>query len=87
MKRKNSFVMHAIADERLLVPVGAKVMDMNAIITLNSTSAFIWSLLDRDRSHDELLAAVIARFDVDHDQARTDIEKFLDEVSRLGLLQ
>jgi hypothetical protein len=87
MRRKNNFVMQNVGGETLLVPLGAQVMDMNAIITLNSTSGFIWSLLDQDRSIDELAAAVVERFEVDPARARTDIQKFLDEIADLGLLQ
>ena len=87
MKRKDNFVMQNVAGEYLLVPLGEKVMDMNAVITLNSTSAHIWSLLDRDRTIDELTAAVVERFDVDQARAHTDIEKFLKKIAELGLLQ
>jgi hypothetical protein len=87
MKRKDDFIMQNVGGEHLLVPLGAQVMDMNAIITLNVTSSYIWSLLEQDRSIDELAAAVAERFEVDHASARADIQKFLDEITDLGLLQ
>lgn len=87
MKRKDNFVMQNVGGENLLVPLGAQVMDMNAIITLNTTSGYIWSLLEQDCSIDELAAAVAKRFEVEPARARTDIEKFLDEIADLGLLQ
>jgi len=87
MKRKDDFVMRNVGGENLLVPLGAQVMDMNAIITLNTTSGYIWSLLDQDRSIDELSTAVAERFEVDPARARADIEKFLTEIADLGLLQ
>lgn len=87
MRRKDNFVMQNVGGENLLVPLGAQVMDMNAIITLNVTSGFIWSLLDQDRSLDELAAAVVERFEVDPARARADIQTFLDEITGLGLLQ
>ena len=87
MRRKNNFVMQNVGGENLLVPLGAQVMDMNAIITLNTTSGYIWSLLEQDCSIDELATAVAERFEVDHARARADIQKFLDEITDLGLLQ
>ena len=87
MRRKDDFVMQNVGGENLLVPLGAQVMDMNAIITLNTTSSYIWSLLDQDRSIDELVAAVAERFEVDPARARADIQKFLAEITDLGLLQ
>jgi len=86
MRRKDDFVMRDVGGENLLVPLGKQVMDMNAIITLNATSGYIWTLLEQDRSIDELTAAVVERFEVDPACARVDIEKFIDEISNLGLL-
>ena len=79
--------MQNVGGENLLVPLGAKVMDMNAIITLNVTSAYIWSRLASDCCMDELAAAVVGRFEVDSARARADIQKFIDEITVLGLLQ
>jgi len=87
MRRKDNFVMQNVGGENLLVPLGAQVMDMNAIITLNATSSYIWSLLDKDRSIDELATAVSERFEVDSARARADIEKFIEEITGLGLIQ
>ena len=87
MRRKDNFVIQNVGGENLLVPLGAQVMDMNAIITLNGTSAYIWSLLDQDRSIDELAAAVVERFAVDPIRARADIQTFINEITNLGLLQ
>jgi hypothetical protein len=87
MRRKDNFVMQNVGGKNILVPLGAQVMDMNAIITLNATSAYIWSLLDQDRTIDVLAAAVVERFDVDFTLARADIQTFIDEIKGLGLLQ
>lgn len=87
MRRKDSFVMQNVGGENLLIPLGAQVMDMNAIITLNATSGFLWSLLDQDRSLDELVVAITERFAVDPAHARADLQIFLDEITGLGLLQ
>lgn len=87
MRRKDNFVMQNVGGENILVPLGAQVMDMNAIITLNATSGYIWSLLDQDRTLDELAAAVTDRFAVDPARARADIQTFIVEITDLGLLQ
>lgn len=87
MRRKDDFLMHEVDGESILVPLGSQVVDMNGLITMNSTGSFVWSLLDLDRSEDELVVAVIERFDVDIERASADIRAFLDEISRMGLLQ
>ena len=86
MKRKDSFLMQNVAGEYLLVPLGSQVLDMNGILTLNPVAACLWELLAQDSSVDELAAAVSERFDVESDRALADVQTFLDEMVRRGLL-
>ena len=87
MKRKNDFIMQDVGGENLLVPLGAQVMDLNGLITLNSTAACVWELLAAERSLDELIAAVAERFDVDPETACADVQIFVHEIARIGLLE
>ncbi|VVB72186.1 Coenzyme PQQ synthesis protein D [uncultured archaeon] len=87
MKRKSDFIRVNIADEKLLVPVGAQVMVLNGLITLNDTADCAWELLAEERSLDELSAALAERFNVTLERARTDVRTFVDEIARLGLLE
>jgi hypothetical protein len=87
MKRKASFMMQNVGGENLLVPLGTQVMDLNGLITLNDTAVCAWELLAEERSVDELTAAVVERFDVAAEIARADVQTFVDEITRLGLLE
>ena len=87
MKRKNDFIMQNVGGENLLVPLGSQVMNLNGLITLNDTAACVWELLAEDRTTDELTAAVAAQFDVDASTARADVQNFLDEIAKMGLLE
>ena len=87
MKRKADFLMQNVGGENLLVPLGAQVMNLNGLITLNDTAAYAWELLAEERSLDELAVALVERFDVDLERARVDVQTFVDEITRLGLLQ
>jgi len=87
MKRKADFLMQSVGGEILLVPLGAQVMDLNGLITLNDTAACVWELLAQERSLDELTAAVAERFDVAAEIACADVQTFVDEITRLGLLE
>jgi hypothetical protein len=87
MKRKADFIMRTVGDENLLMPVGAQVMKLNGLITLNDTAAYLWDLLAEERSLDELTAAVDERFDVAAGAAHDDVLTFVAEITRLGLLE
>ena len=87
MKRKNDFILQNVAGEYLLVPIGQRVVDLNGIITLNATGRYIWELLAEHRSVEELVAAIVEHFDVDFERAQADAKIFLDEISRMGLIE
>ena len=87
MRRKKDFIKQNVGGENLLVPLGAQVIDLNGLITLNGTAACVWELLAEERSLDELTAAVAERFDVDPETARADAKAFVDEIARIGLLE
>ena len=87
MKRKDDFAIANVDGEWLMVPLGAQVMDMNGIVILNDTGACVWNLLAEERTTDELAAAVAAEFEVDAATARRDVQAFLDEIARLGIIE
>ena len=87
MKRKADFMMQNVGGENLLVPLGAQVMDLNGLITLNDTGAYVWELLAQERTLDELTAAVAERFDVTPERARADVQTFVDEIDKLGVIE
>jgi hypothetical protein len=87
MKRSEDFLLKKVGGQDLLVPLGAKVMDMNSLITLNVTGRYVWELLAADCSVEYLVAGVAEHFDVNQERARADVQAFLDELGRLGLLE
>jgi hypothetical protein len=87
MKRTAEFVMRTVDHEKLLVPLGARVTGMNGLITLNDTAAYVWELLAQERTLEGLTEAVTERFDVAAGVAGDDVQTFVDEIARLGLLE
>jgi hypothetical protein len=86
MKRKNSVLLQNVGGQDLLVPLGAKVVDMNGMVVLNPAGRFLWECLAEDRSLDDLVTAMVDHFDVDRETALVDAEAFVGEISRWGLL-
>lgn len=87
MKRKVDFVMKNVGGENLLVPIGNQVMDLNGMITLNETGAFVWDLLADECTENELAKAVASQFDIEIEAAQVDVEIFLEGISKMGLLE
>ncbi|MGA3343943.1 MAG: PqqD family protein [Terracidiphilus sp.] len=87
MKRKDDLVMRSIGGDSLLVPTGARVLEMHGMVLLNSTGRCMWELLAQERSVDELAATIAERFDVDELRAHADVQSFVVEMAQMGLLE
>lgn len=87
MKRNETFLIRAVGNESVLIPLGAQVGTMNGMVILNDTAQCLWELLRDDRSLDELAAAVAERFEVEPERARADVQRFLDEAAKIGMIE
>ena len=70
----------------MVVPVGSDLIDLNAMITLNETGAFLWNLLLSDSTEYELIEAMLKEYDVDMKTASEDIKEFVDNLRKIGAL-
>ncbi len=84
--RNRDVVFRKIAGELFLVPIRGKLADMERIFALTPVAEFIWEMLDGQRSLDEVRAAVVDNFDVDTEQAGSDIMEFIGELLEAGLV-
>jgi hypothetical protein len=57
------------------------------MFVLSEVGRFIWDLVDGRRGPEEMVAAVVAAFDVDEARARADVVDFLAELVAQGLLR
>jgi len=84
--RNSDVVSRKIAGELFLVPVKGRMADMENIFTLTAVAEYIWERLDGRKSLDEILNNVVDRFDVEHEQAESDIREFIVELMGAGLI-
>ena len=87
MKRKKNVILRDIGGETLLVPIGAKLIDLNGLITLNETAACLWEMLAQERTEDELSVILAQRFYVNIERARVDVQTFLNEIDKIGVVE
>jgi hypothetical protein len=85
--RDPDIVARRVADECILVPIRRRSEDVESIYTLNEVAAFVWELLDGQRRFDDLRDAVVAEFEVERDQAESDLAAFLEQLQRSGALR
>jgi len=84
--RDQDVVSRKIAGEMFLVPVKGKLAHMEQIFTLTAVAEFIWDRLDGQKSLHDIMNDVIARFEVEEKQAKTDIREFVMELMGVGLI-
>ncbi|MFZ0874561.1 MAG: PqqD family protein [Pseudonocardiaceae bacterium] len=61
-------------------------LDGSQYLTIRGSGIYLFELLGVERDRDELVAAVLAKFDVDEDTARADVDRFLADLAEAGLL-
>ncbi len=77
MKIKDGFVLKTIADSTVAVPVGDNLVNLQLMLTLNESGAYLWKCLEKDCTEDDLVAAMTSEYNIDAQTARTDVEEFL----------
>lgn len=86
MKIKEGFALRQVGGNHIVVPIGAQTLDFRCIITLNETGAFLWQQLQQERTADDLVAALLAEYEVTEAVARADVDKFVANLKEAELL-
>jgi hypothetical protein len=86
-QRTRNIVSRRVAGELFLVPVAGNLADMQRIFTLTKVAEFIWDRLDGQRNLSDILNDVVERFDVNEEQADSDIQALVTELLTEGLVQ
>ena len=86
MKIKEGFLLRQVAGQTVVLPTGDE-LDLNMMITLNGTGAFLWERLEKGSDVESLTAALLAEYDVDPQTARAAVEGFVKKLEAHGFLQ
>jgi len=77
LKIKSEFILREIMGSYIVVPTGENLVDFKVMLTLNETSAFLWNLLQEEKTFDEVVYELISEYNVDEQTARQDVEEFI----------
>ncbi|MBQ9514190.1 MAG: PqqD family protein [Clostridia bacterium] len=87
MKIKSGFILRKVADSYVVVAVGNRVKDFNGVINLNATGAFLWQLLEKGISEEDLTKKFLKEYDVDKEILEQDLKVFLKKIREAGLTE
>ena len=86
MKIKEGFITKKVAGDVIVIPAEQALVDFKAIITLNETGAYLWELLKKETTEENMVEALLEQYDVDAETAKKDIKEFIGILSEKGLL-
>lgn len=86
MRIKEGFIRRTIGGEELVATVGEASKVFHGIIRLNPTSAFLWKELEQGRTREELVQALLNKYETDLENAEKGMEKFLAALQEAGCL-
>ena len=84
--KNEDVVSRKIAGETLLVPVRGNLADMQMIFALNPVGELIWNELDK-KNLNGICSDIIRNFEVEKEQAETDIREFIQELADADLIR
>ncbi len=79
MKIKEGFILREVAGQIVVLPTGDQ-LDLNMMITLNDTGRFLWEHLQQETTKEELVAALLAEYEVDEELAAKSVDAFVQKL-------
>lgn len=86
MKLKEGFILRTVAGNNVVIPTGKRTLDLNGMITLNETGAFIWRQLEQDADEEQIVTAILESYDVEPERAERCVKAFLEKLREVGCL-
>ena len=79
MKIKDGFVLREVAGDTVVLPTGD--LNINAMITLNESAAFLWKLMEKETTEEALVKEVLAKYDdTDEAMAKKAVNGFVNQL-------
>ncbi len=87
MKIKEDFYIKEVAGLYVVVAIGENAENMNSMINLNESAAFLWKQLENNITKEDLVKSLTDEYDVDYQKASVSVEKFISKLEKLGCLE
>ena len=87
MKIVDGFIMREVAGNNVVVAVGKKAKEFNGMINLNSAGAFLWKLLEKGKTEEELIGALETEYGIDREVAERDAKAFIKKLCDAGIVK
>lgn len=86
MRLKDDFILHNTGEDFVIIATGEATKNFNGIIKLNNMGGEIVGLLTTDISEEEIVKAIVEKYEVECEIAREDILNLLDSLRKAGVI-
>ena len=85
MKLNGKYKLRKVSDTYVVVKLGGGSLNLSQLITINETGAFIFNQLQKEVTMDELVAAIVAEYEIDEAGAREAAETYVTKLVDMGI--
>ena len=83
MKLKSNFITHMSGNEQLMISAGG---DFNGMVRSNSTAAEIIDMLKNEITREEIIAAMLEKYEVEEPVLSADVDKVIGKLREIGAI-
>ena len=87
LKIKKGFVLNEVDGEYIVAATGKNSLTFSGYICLNHTGKFLWDLLARGISQNDLYKKFMKEFEIDFDTAKEDADAFLAKLKGADVIE
>ena len=88
MKTKKGFHLRTICGENIIVAEGIENIDFSRIISMNESSAYLWSKVEgQDFTEDDLTSLLVKEYEVDETTAQKDVESLIGKWKEADIIE
>lgn len=82
----SNYIHRKVADVDVLISVGGNIANFNGYIELNPSASVLWEALSQPKTAAELAAVLQNSYGVTPEQARADVQEFLELLVRYEMV-
>ena len=87
MKIKSGFILREISGVNVVIGVGENAEKIkNSMVKLNESGAFIWKILEKGATVDEVVSAILNEYDAPEDVVRADVLNVVKTLKEIGAI-
>ena len=86
MKIKSEFILRKTAGTWIAMAITPEYDDVEGVLTLNETGALLWEALVPGCEIEDLVSVLTKEYEIDAEQAREDINAFIEKLRRFNCL-